>query len=568
MGLAISLVLIYVDKTNIAWGQDNSEEKYGLQDFRNDLDIFEKDSDWKTLMNNTSIGKDIYLAIGNKLFVTPEKEALTAITQKYGLTTDEAELIVGGSAIPLLNKNVDSPNRINQDKAIEAVKKMQDDFADFKEVYDMQQKIDIEVSPSELFSNGDLADSGFDLLYDLELIEKILFQETSDVTMGGSFPGAMDSPFPDAKIRTADLPEGFGGGGQDKNTFLRTDKRTAKAKMNIGDETIEGDILEDDICPSEDDLSAANENYDQEHPQEDEVPEKPAEEAEEAQDQIEGVNAPDEDGIVTAQPIIPDNTFCPALNSNAGEVGASATAMASLSDGLPSTGAAASASFGGIRADVGICIDVEMVWKKLTSYTPGDSCIQCEVELIEDEMNKTLSHSFMPNKTTGNIFESAKCSKSLNLSKLIDMQVILMGSPVPSPPHDEILFGDSAVEEWNKFVNRLGWDEETEDGESSPASKIGSDPAEEFILSVVLPDTTQSQIVAAINQTKTKNLAEAQANVAAYETEVVGEGLSEHQKIIIEQLKEMTASFKTFDQKWKTIATKICPKILSKSSPD
>ena len=50
------------------------------------------------------------------------------------------------------------------------------------------------MKPSEIFSNGSLEDSGFDLVRDLEMMEAILFVETQPVTVGKDYLKRVDSP--------------------------------------------------------------------------------------------------------------------------------------------------------------------------------------------------------------------------------------------------------------------------------------------------------------------------------------------------------------------------------------
>ena len=116
-------------------------------------------------------------------------------------------------------------------------------------------------------------------------------------------------------------------------------------------------------------------------------------------------------------------------------------------------GAASGVSEAGISIHASICLQTEFIMQTVSSYSPGESCVLCEVEKINKNFDKMLHHSLIQNKASGNLFESAKCKDAYQVP-VVDIQFVAIAAPIPTPPGDEIINGKNILEEWSKFVNR------------------------------------------------------------------------------------------------------------------
>ena len=60
-------------------------------------------------------------------------------------------------------------------------------YKEERELQHLQADIKAAVEPSEIFANGNLDDSGFDLINDLQIIEKLLFLKSNPIDVGKAY---------------------------------------------------------------------------------------------------------------------------------------------------------------------------------------------------------------------------------------------------------------------------------------------------------------------------------------------------------------------------------------------
>lgn len=573
IGTAISIAMIMLNVNKVAF----SEEDAGWwNNMVANVDTFDWDDALPDSLSSES-PSNFYNLVYGKLNVQAENDALKAVAGQYGLTTDEARAVVDGSIAPILNNpDLKGAKLTNEDAAI-IMEGLQADFQFLNELYQIQKEVEVAVKPSELFANNDLEDSGFDLVYDLTVIEEILFLDTTEPSVGNPFSDQADQPYdptlldastneylvsptPVAAVsvaltatgESAGLGEGEGG-----------------AVLNIGDEKVDVEILESDVCPADESLLNALDNFEEDQAAEGDEGDEGAGAAGES-DAGEGTgdeDSGDDDGDDSGdygevgfegtgiEPAPADTWIKEWCQGLSGGDSASANAEASLelkslggiTNPLLSAGAQAGFENNAISAQVAICLETIFIKEAVSSYQPGDSCVLCEVEKINEHLEETLSHSLVPGKATGNLFESAKCKETKAAG--FDMQIVTIPNPIPLPPHDDLIYGKNVFEEWNKFVDRykpigLGKfpppDVEAQEPEAS--EDFQSKQAQKHAPSYA----TQSEILARIRKNKAQKIAEALTEVENYHNSQDSTNVLEYSRNVIGQMKVMNEFFESF----------------------
>lgn len=520
--------------------------------------------------------ENIYLMIYQFLLVDTEDAALRDVAQKYGLTIGEAASVKNGSLQPFLKAGRFKQN-MTQEDLLKMAEKLQKDFTETYELFSLEQEMLLSSGNSEVFSNGDVLDSGFDLVNDLTTIENLLFAETTEPTVGGplnmdfgqkkesedavpyyleeeeSFPALTDAYYalelaPAAEEKAAE--EGLGEEGEPApQGGVKFDPKSLV------------EVTEEDICPKEDTpLETALSDYKekveeyiaQEEIKKDEVKktgeikeeEEPKSEAEKA---AEEAKKPLAEKLKTEEP----EPWYKKLNCDGklwSALYGSAEATTEGGENLTSV-------------QWYVCLENKIKWETYSSYVPVDNCINCELEKILAAMQKTLSHSLMPNKVTGNYMESSKCKQSMGEVSPIDIHLFLIWAPLQTPPQDDAIYGKSIIKEWNKFVQRTN-PVATGDALKLPESltKVATEQAYDN----TPPDQTMEQLVKEIENIE-QTMARQQANaITQYEVGSSGEDTVAYSQAIMREIGQMTNYFKNFTDMFKKISTETCPVILNK----
>ncbi|MEK7086105.1 MAG: hypothetical protein AAB953_03785, partial [Patescibacteria group bacterium] len=261
IGIAVSGALIYSDKNNVAYSEE------GVNWWNNLVSTSDSASfDWNDVFNPlgpSEKGKNLYNLVYKKLTRDAGRDALSQVAKNFGLTPEEARAAINGSLTTILNNKKRSTG-MSQATAAKIVADLQSDYADLSELYQIQQEVDTLIAPSEIFSNGDLSDSGFDLVNDLAAIEEILFVEKSPVTVGGVYEEAYKSPFNPTEDQkqyenyvanetdVAMLPLVIG----------ENDSGEKVGVIKIGDKEVEAEMLDHDDCEEDSGLANALNDFD------------------------------------------------------------------------------------------------------------------------------------------------------------------------------------------------------------------------------------------------------------------------------------------------------------------
>lgn len=584
VGIVVSAAMITYGQENVAYGE------LGLWD---DVVASGQSFNWNNVFSPSSNGQDLYVLVHEKLLVYPEENALREISKNYGLTTTETELIISGSITPIFN-NPDKFN-VSQEDALLQMEAIQDDFEVLHEVFALEQEIEVAITPSEIFANNNLSDSGFDLISDLSRIEEILFVEIIPNTLGFPYENQLDSPYVPSQtnVSTVDLVQpaadsaileleflSSNDGGSDSETVSLGLTETGEAVFTIGDSEVPVEVLEADICIEgsvysdaladlEEDLKATGDGV---AGGSGGVAEADGGADAELGDLIAGVDAElfaagvlDEDGDLIPAP--QDNwltDWCPSISSDGGNTASGSsfgqTGFSSLGNVTSSilnqsAGAAAAAGNEGLAAHIAVCVETSVVMETVASYNPGDSCVACEIEKINIKLDETLSHSLIPNKATGNQLEAAKCKDSYEVSG-VDMKFITIAVPVPTPSNDDVIFGKNVFEEWKKFVDRY---------QPLIFSQVTADKLIERQTQNLPEGATQQEVINSVEADIAK--LEAEALVKILNAEVANDGTNTvlYAQTVSGELKMMAEFFKNYKIQYDDIAA-TCKKITEKSN--
>lgn len=549
----------------------------------------------------------LYTLVYKKLLISPDKDALADVAQGYGLTKDEAYAVINGGISPIFNNPDKKSFKLTKEDAMAMAEALREEYEYYKELYEIESEIDIAVKPSEIFSNGDLNDSGFDLVHDLHIIEEILFMERTETTVGQPFDNALDTPYlPTDRDETNesyiadegvaaiyDLNFDKGEVIYDSAEDEDGDTEQIKAALEIGDTDVPVTVLSEDVCAPNSKYADALGTFTDENDLSPEPGQGPNDD--EGDDNGEGGggedgNDGDGGGIGTPnEPWTPEEiekeldvpadewlkSWCPALEGDPTTPGAYGdSGFASLrgsgnsvedvlNQANVSAGAATGFSSDQISAQIAICLNVELIWKKVSSFQPGDSCIACEVDQINTYMDKTLNHSMSPNKATGNLMETGKCKDGYG--EFIDMQFITIAKPIPTPPNDDVVYGRNITEEWNEFIQNYqpeAFNKLTVDG----ASDDTSDNQQERTASVIGENATVLDLIDKVALDVANKEAEAKRKFEEIVNTSDAKNVIIHAQTVLMNLKQMTAYFKGYNKLYTDITKDVCPEILNKKS--
>jgi hypothetical protein len=573
-GIVLSGALIVADGFSTAHGEDN-----GIDDW-NSIVAASESVNWGDIFGQAN-GQNTYSMIRDKIVDRGEREALKEVASMYGLTTEEAKSVLGGSMLPILNNPDNSMAVMTQEKAAGMMLAMQDKFAFMKELLEIEQEVDTAISPSEIFANGDKEDSGFDLVDDLNIIEVILFNEVTEVSVGGQLAGAFDSPIPQAyKDAAVDSNESLYGNGDENDGLVLNDDGTAS--IGVGEEVVDAEVLEEDVCPEENILGDALGHS-----------EATAEGSGEAgddggsgDDDDNGDNGNEDGDPISAVPGDWGSEFCPGGIGGEADSGAGADEGFSSLDSLPETfsgmtslgsgsligagaGAGAGAGFEspGFEVNIGVCLTVDMI-KGTTSSEPdeGPTCLECEVDAINSLLEETMSHSLVAHKSPGNLMESGKC-KDPGIP--ISVNFVTIWNPVSTPPNDDLILGKNVFEEWNKFAEQykpLLLDKITFPDKENP--HLNSSTQSKIIQQGAPSSYSQGELLIQLLEVKDKYAAEAAAAVEDFDLANTGTNGMLYTNNVLAEIQQMNVLFKNYNATYKKIIENALANTISKGYQD
>lgn len=405
-------------------------------------------ADWTTTFgedDDEDVGQDLYLIVYNKTELQPQNSAAKETAGKYALNQGELNKVMSGDYSVIADRR---PG-LRQEELQAKVVQIREDFTWRREMHELKAQVKAQVETNEIFANGDVSDSGFDLIHDLEIIEELLFLHTSPVDIGSSYtstsgPGLAQVGQAGGTQTTATGPDGTKGPGQVGSAL--TESGGDDASEDSGSEnTAEGQVsdasdLNPNACFADDSYLEALEAFEENSQNDPNYKDGSAHQKESSGDS----SGSGDENTGTSQQALSGDDFLPP----APEPDLSALQPAEADDWSKDK----------LCNDV-FCLQINYVTKPATSaYANSDNCIACHVEKINDVLKTVVTHTLAPSKAPGNLGESAQCKKAIATAfGSVSMNFYAIAMPVQTPPNDDLIFGTSIEEEWQNFCNDTGY---------------------------------------------------------------------------------------------------------------
>ena len=522
-----------------------------------------------------SYGQNLYLAMYQKVAVEPEQTALNKVAQMKGLSAEEASAVLNGSIGPLIQAHP----KISQEDALHWVDQMQKIYQNSIDTASLGAEAEAEVMPTEIFANNDTSDSGFDLVADLNDIEKIMFMEVGPIDVNYKYSGGQPSkdtpkpqdiaPGPEPSLANPQAESGSGGGAEQissalteaggikaTNTVASPKKSTPKTK--IGPKpfgtlyTPEADknapevksatadqVAGDNACPSDPALNSAIDDYDQSHEStEPTLSSGNTTNSSASTGSKNGGNSGNSNGT-NGNAGNSSNPNSPDSNNPSNSESEDIFTVKDI-DPLPAKIEMAPA---GQRQTTDLCPDGALFCVKISThsakygtYTPSDPCIACHIEKMNEAMKKLNSRNLMPKKMTGNLMEVAKCKKGFSISNLLNINLITVAMPIKTPEGKEDSFGKNIMDEIKYFIN------------SYTLFKVGEDfnKAAEIVDTWKSSATTQEDAYLQIEQMIQAAKNQAEVNLEVNEAKVDSYSQGSFFQQLTRQLEQMNVFFESF----------------------
>lgn len=458
------------------------------------------------------VGQDLYLIVYKSTQTDTLDAAIKATAAQYGLPPERMSLILGGDITPILER---SP-LMRIDDAVNIYNQMVATYNDKKDSLEVEATLKAKVEPNEMFADGDLSNSGFDLINDLDNIEIILFQKNDLVTFGGTYSGSSGGETPPAgttnptvsPTTTGTLPVdltgtsggggggGTGAGGQGNNANASAGQNTPPPPLKSPFDTLKENKsptfvggINPSQCFAGDNIDNALNNFSK-----DAVTNKKLQSAPPAADNsggtgaaatTSGVNANNAGGAggipninLTTAPITTPTTTTPPAAPPLQAAPPGDYTVPPLCDSI-------------------ICMSLDFIKKPATaSFNKTDNCIQCHVQYINDGLQKTISHSLIPAKASGNLGESGLCKNAAGTALgSIGMNISINTVPIVTPAKDDLVTLGNITDEWASYAAKEGaWNYGEKERRRLDALKTGK-PVD----TSAIPDTIERQLLIEIN---------------------------------------------------------------------
>jgi len=512
----------------------------------------------------SSTYEDLYTLMFLFGAVSPENDALVELASGYNITPLEAQDIMGGSIEPVYNLLPFGGKNMTQHDILYTAEQFRRDFEDLYEIYQLKQDLGSSAYLSEVFSNGDLLDSGFDLVHDLDQIESVLFdiiEPVSSVDLGGAVDTADDQGMKETPYQKE--IEGTEPEFSHAYYALELDADSSEEDLKNFDPASLVEYTDEDVCPDDDEdpLIDALSDYEQETEQYFE--DNPVDIEETSDEPSEDQPVPEKasdfrrkeqcNGLL----LFGHDPTKPTKGNVATET--------KTSTGVPIA-----------EAEFYMCLEYNEKWEVYSSYVPDAPCLSCEFEKILAYMKKTLANSLVPNKLTGNLMESSLCKDKLLGFKNIDINFNIVWAPIEAPPNDDAIYGKSIFEEWSKFIKKNHpFLLETKDaagnlhplGYSQLPERI-TQMSEEWVKQNTSDNSDIQKIFSEITLMQEQFTNEAMRNVEKYQVSTKAEDFATYSDGVLAEVGQMKEYFKAFSGHFQKIAEEegFCKSIQTKKT--
>lgn len=388
------------------------------------------------------VGQDLYLTVYNKTVTSPFEGAIKATAAQYGLPPERMSLILGGDITPILER---SP-LLRIEDAVKIYNQMIATFNDKKNSLDIRAKITSKVELNEMFADGDTENSGFDLVNDLANIEIILFKKNDPVSFGESYSPNTDdgsdssnSGSGKAGDTSSNIPIDLNGqvdssgNPVDPSKSANTSFKNPFLKVDALDPVFIGGINPNQ-CFAAIDLDEALNKFAEEAGKNAKLKSTNKDQATEVGDKISATGGSDGESPEIG---IPDAT----------------TTQKPIAAAPP-----ADYEQPAICDDI-VCISLDFIKTPAKpSFSQSDNCVLCHVQFINESLKKTISHSLIPGKASGNLGESGLCKNAAGIALgSVGMNISLKTVPMITPAKDDLIKLGNIGDEWDRYAKDNGF---------------------------------------------------------------------------------------------------------------
>lgn len=391
----------------------------------NDLTrAFNNDStEIKNLGNEEDPFKNVYLFMYQNIKEAPRDEAVKALLtdpdyQSYDQTQFE-KVVIDGDISEITTR---LGSGVEQSVIVDEYTKMRDDYETELQLQMDNRSLLYEALAKEIFINGDLSDSAqVDLLYDLDLIHYLLFNEYityPDRSGDTAVSLASEELFGKPKL------------GKVKRT---TDTTTVTEPVSASAIAAVSDI----VCSIDTELSDAITAFEEANPE-------TVTESTSGTDSGTDTSSSSSSSGPSDSGSTSESTWSGVISNEATET---VPDEATVEDFVASLGGGTLGNWDrSLPCDEVFCITVELIPGDAgvstdstettdAGYKKSDNCIACHISYISQRMTDTLSKSLSASKVPMNNFEDATC-KDAGSKVNLDINVYAIKKPIFTPEND------------------------------------------------------------------------------------------------------------------------------------
>lgn len=388
--------------------------------------------------NEDKVGQNMYLVIYKKMNVDPAQKAVKDISDSYSINAGDTNLILGGNYSPIISRKP----TLSQEELMNTVMSIQEEFSEMKDIYELEARIKSAVEPSEMFANGDLSDSGFDLINDLTLIEEILFLKTSEIDIGKSYVSSKGgaSDYGQAPVSSEEILAPSGYEPPTKPINEGDGSTSSGSKSGSGAYSItptKKTSINPNECFSDNKYTSSLKDFDN---------------SIKSNDSLKDLSFGEKP--TSSSPLIPDSLKTDStIPFSEHEPALPKTDV----DVAPIDSAEPNNWLKDRNCEGPFCIELRFVKSPAeSSYSNSDNCIACHVEKINDILGVVVNYSLVPSKVPGNLLESAECKKAMSTALgSINSNIYMVGMPVKTPLNDDIMYGTNIDDEWANYCESV-----------------------------------------------------------------------------------------------------------------
>lgn len=382
--------------------------------------------------------KNIYAFMYDQAKFKPERVAVQRIiAEETALSSEDLQTLRGRLSrlyafIPAGSEPLGE--QPTQEQIRQRNTQLNDLFDTERDIAGFQAEVESEVFVSEIFADGNRDNSGFDLIYDLDVIEAIIFgKEVMQFGQAGAGQPAgarridVGGGAQREEAEAGEVEAGAGAGAGRRSPARGEGGETVLPAVPGGENGITSNPpFSPAICSADSSVDSAIREFLQKE-QSGEIPGPKSANDRNFQNRNRGSDSGGTDTGTGDKNLTPEQKrkriFTPDSAGN----------------------------FQRARKCFGpFCLEVKARYKKESSYLPTANCIACHIEKMNDAFNKTLKQNLLPGKVTGNVLEPSIC-KAINIGDLIGVNIVLIPSPIVTPPNDDIVVKSDVFQAFTKY---------------------------------------------------------------------------------------------------------------------